>query len=656
MKPEWIFYPGDLAASLLLKVASGRYYREALIPPFWRIDGFNQDVRFTKRFELTEPEVIEIRANPTAKLGVYVNSGDPIADFNGQLSLGPGAYEIIITLFDEKALPCLYVNSKSLSSDSTWFASRNDNLYVKAGSDGFYDPECPPSAYRLSVSKIEPSSKKNLGGQILYDLGEEKIVFVKRSGAKPLRLYFGESQEEALDEGRCETLYDFKDGEAISSVSKGCRYVSLKSQDDEPLEFYEQKAEHPFQPSFHSDDKTLNRIYEVSLHTLDLCTRELFIDGPKRDRWPWGGDAYQTGLMSYYSFFDGPTAKRTLLALLGKKPYSAHINHIMDYSLLWFIAFRDYLYFSGDLEFGKAHIDEAVDFLAFVLARRNKNGLLERMPGDWVFVDWSISEKENDGEVAAEQMLLYAALSSMSEVFRLLQKEGGAYFDRLKDRLKDQIEEFYSPEKHRYLYSRQNGKYLDNESPIPNIFAILFDVADERRKKTLVDDSLLAVNPTQRSTPYMQFFRLEALLKMGEQKRVYSAISDYWNGMIKMGATSFWEDFDPKEKAPACYAMYGRPYGKSLCHAWGAGPLYFLGRYYLGLAPTSPGYQTFSCRPCLEVLGDFRAQLPLGDGEFTIERTGKRLTISFTKGTCSLFINDKEMTLNNHTDYTIEIK
>jgi len=26
--------------------------------------------------------------------------------------------------------------------------------------------------------------------------------------------------------------------------------------------------------------------------------------------------------------------------------------------------------------------------------------------------------------------------------------------------------------------------------------------------------------------------------------------------------------------------MYGRKYGKSLCHAWGAAPLYLLGRYY----------------------------------------------------------------------------
>lgn len=32
----------------------------------------------------------------------------------------------------------------------------------------------------------------------------------------------------------------------------------------------------------------------------------------------------------------------------------------------------------------------------------------------------------------------------------------------------------------------------------------------------------------------------------------------------------------PSEKGDEAYAFYGRPYGKSLCHAWGAGPVVLL--------------------------------------------------------------------------------
>lgn len=39
--------------------------------------------------------------------------------------------------------------------------------------------------------------------------------------------------------------------------------------------------------------------------------------------------------------------------------------------------------------------------------------------------------------------------------------------------------------------------------------------------------------------------------------------------------------------------MYGRKFGKSLCHAWGASPIYLLGKYYLGIKPTSAGYATY---------------------------------------------------------------
>ena len=37
---------------------------------------------------------------------------------------------------------------------------------------------------------------------------------------------------------------------------------------------------------------------------MHLTTREFFIDGIKRDRWVWSGDAIQSYLMNYYLFFD----------------------------------------------------------------------------------------------------------------------------------------------------------------------------------------------------------------------------------------------------------------------------------------------------------------------------------------------------------------
>src|SRR5690606_40397800 len=102
--------------------------------------------------------------------------------------------------------------------------------------------------------------------------------------------------------------------------------------------------------SFRSSDEELNRIWEVSKYTMELTSREFYIDGIKRDRWIWSGDAYQSYAMNYYLGFDSNTVKRTILALRGKEPTMSHINTIKDYTFYLFLSiYDDYLY-NGDEE------------------------------------------------------------------------------------------------------------------------------------------------------------------------------------------------------------------------------------------------------------------------------------------------------------------
>ena len=59
--------------------------------------------------------------------------------------------------------------------------------------------------------------------------------------------------------------------------------------------------------TFRCNDEELNRIWEIGTYTMQLTTREFFIDGIKRDRWVWSGDATQSYLMNYYLFNDKRT-------------------------------------------------------------------------------------------------------------------------------------------------------------------------------------------------------------------------------------------------------------------------------------------------------------------------------------------------------------
>jgi len=102
---------------------------------------------------------------------------------------------------------------------------------------------------------------------------------------------------------------------------------------------------------FRCDDERLNRIYEVALHTLHLNSREFFLDGIKRDRWVWSGDATQSYLLNFYSFNDNAICQRTMRFLRGKDPLKTHMNTIQDYTLYWFISLYDYYLYTNDTEF-----------------------------------------------------------------------------------------------------------------------------------------------------------------------------------------------------------------------------------------------------------------------------------------------------------------
>jgi hypothetical protein len=139
----------------------------------------------------------------------------------------------------------------------------------------------------------------------------------------------------------------------------------------------------------------------------------------------------------------------------------------------------------------------------------------------------------------------------------------------------------------------------------------------------------------------MRFYELESLCALGEQEYVLREMKDYWGGMLKLGATSFWEEYNPAKKGTEHYSMYGREFGKSLCHAWGASPLYLLGKYYLGVKPTAPGYASYTVEPNLGGLQWMKGTVPTADGEIRLEVTKEQIKIKSTTGEGTILLKSK---------------
>jgi len=153
----------------------------------------------------------------------------------------------------------------------------------------------------------------------------------------------------------------------------------------------------------------------------------------------------------------------------------------------------------------------------------------------------------------------------------------------------------------------------------------------------------------------MRFYELEALCMGEHHQQVLSEMRQYWGGMLKEGATSFWEKYNPEEHGTQHLAMYGRPYGKSLCHAWGASPVYLLGKYYLGVCPTRPGYEEFEIRPVLGDLDWMEGDVPTPHGMIHVKMNRQEVSVLATEGSGWLYVDGQKVRVETNKTVTVKL-
>ncbi|GEO04413.1 alpha-rhamnosidase [Adhaeribacter aerolatus] len=661
----WIWYPGDYEIWLANDMQNRRTERGAFFPPFWRMDSHYVLIDFHKEFNLAKPEEVELYAEGqyNVKLDSKMLPGTPT-----KVTIPAGKHKLNIKVHAQDKVPAIFVKGPTIVSDSTWLVTFEDKEWIdetgkvsgqsgtawlKAGSWNFNDPNNLPSKFKLATEPWKAAKVTRQPGSILVDFGKETFGFVKLQGLKgkgKVSLYYGESQEEALATETGETLDHLQVDrpQAVDMVlpgSRAFRYVNI--QFDNTVNIGDVSMLYEYLPvadrgKFRSSDPELNKIWDVAAYTLHLNTREFFIDGIKRDRWIWSGDAYQSYLMNYYLLFDSPSVTRTLLAQRGKDPVTSHINTIMDYTFYWFLGINDYYQYTGDKSFVKQFYPRMQSLMEFALNRRNKNGMVEGLAGDWVFIDWA-DGLSKQGEVSFEQLLLCRSLETMALCANIAQdQEGARRYNELAAELKAKLfTTYWDQNKHALVHSRVNGQPTDNVTRYANMFAIFFDYLNAGQKQEVKQHVLLNDKVQKITTPYMRFYELEALCAMGEQDYVLKEMKDYWGGMLKLGATSFWEKYDPNEKGAEHYAMYGRPFGRSLCHAWGASPIYLLGKYYLGVKPTSPAYATYLVEPDLGGLEWMEGSVPTPKGDINIYCSQKQIKVKSGEGTGTLRFQSK---------------
>lgn len=329
--------------------------------------------------------------------------------------------------------------------------------------------------------------------------------------------------------------------------------------------------------SFTAPNEFMQRLYDVSVHTLECCMHEHYEDCPWREQSFYALDSRLQMLAGYYALKNYSFA-RAGLELISRDPRSdgqlsicfpsANDLTIPSFTLHYIMQVSEYYRYTGDTSLVlavRAKIDEIIKFF-----RSQKEGrLLKAMEGArvWNFYEWtdgmSGNRENRDYELVLNELYI-CALDACTEMQGVLGKEYDftAEIEEIKVAVR---EKFYDSE--RGLY-KSFASVDDHFSELGNALAILSGVVTGKEaigliNKTLADENIV------RSSLSMKSFTYFAMLKADEKlfaKAVIKDICAVYGRMLDQGATSFWET----EKGEADFGDAG-----SLCHGWSTAPALF---------------------------------------------------------------------------------
>ncbi len=642
----WIWSFGDFEIYHYNLVHTRREDREMKFPPFWKLPDVDKNVRYFCDFEADTDGYIKIFANGQAR--VYLD--DVAYSAEEKILVSKGYHNIIVYAMSLTGLPAIFAESDICPTDGNWYTWDKDCKHIEVGFDEKYDSiEKNPEQFIFSYERIKPISEEKINGGTLFDFGKETFGYLYIENAdrdKEIFVNYGESRIEALS-GKQSVVFETVSGsESYKLRQRAFRYIFV---DTENVEIY---ADYEYLPldkkgSFACDDEKINKIWEICAYTYHLNCREVLLDGIKRDRWCWSGDAYQCFKFNNYLFFDKDIVKRTLIGLGGNDMVVEPVNTITDYTFYWIISLYEYYMSFADIDFIKHMFKKVEAMLEFMKTRENEDGFIVKRANDWIFIDWSDIDK--GGTVCAEQMLYIAANKAAAELARVIDAPYEEYANKAKE-LTSKVNEYYWNGK-AFIDCYDTGK--NNVTRHANIFAIMYDIATEEQRESIIENVLLNDSITKITTPFFEGFELDVMGRIGRFDYIENMLSSYWGAMLDLGARTIWEEFDPSLSGDEHYGMYGDGFGKSLCHAWGASPIYLLGKYYLGVRATKAGYEEFVVEPRTGGFNEISGTVPVNGGIVKVKLNGNGLSILTDKEGGTLIWKNKEYKLAANEEFVL---
>ena len=384
-----------------------------------------------------------------------------------------------------------------------------------------------------------------------------------------------------------------------SGTRMGLRYVMLTVRRPAgPVELFDVRLRQSSYPvtqanAFRCSDPLLNDIFEISRHTAHMCMEDTFVDCPTYEQVFWVGDCRISALVGYRAFGAYELARHCLEMVPRGRDQSPLLPALLPtdwqaaipmWTFSWLIACKEYVDYSGDLDFAAGIYPEAAATLETYRGFLNDKGLLDT--ASWHLLDWAPLQLPSPGVVTAHQALLAYCHRLGAELAAAAgEPEASAALAAWESRLRAALRaELYDPEAKEYVDGlHRDGRFAATRSLQTHLLLYLTDCLSETEDAALVQALVEPPAHWQKiGTPFFNFYLFEALERLGRPELILERIREDWGRMLRHGATTTWETF-------------GEP--RSQAHAWSAGPAYMLPHLLLGVERTAPGFKRVRIAP-----------------------------------------------------------
>ena len=336
-----------------------------------------------------------------------------------------------------------------------------------------------------------------------------------------------------------------------------------------------------------SPHSALDSIRSVSVATLKECMQTVYEDGPKRDRRLWSGDLYLQSLANRYSFRNFNLTKRCLYLFAAlatddgtlisnifehPQPHPQVGSYMLTYCLLWNSTLLEYLIDTDDMATAHALWPVAKHQMEDALSYVGSDYIFDIHKRDvWIFFDW----REHEGlDVSAPMQA--ATIFALDQTYELAKRIGRAeevksYPTIAAKMRRAALKQMYDTKRGVILSGPEHQLSVQSQT-----WAVKAGILSGDKARKALITAMNDPNAIQPGTPYATHFLVEAMIIAGMSAQAREYLIDYWGGMVRKGADTFWEAYDPNDDFISPYDF--SPVN-SACHAWSCTPVYFIGKY-----------------------------------------------------------------------------